>query len=117
MTSFGTRQRITNHLKATGIYEKVDEFLIDEIMFDMEVLEQCKRDMRDEKGKLVLLSNITRDPGKDPFFQKNRLLDIYNTAQKNIKDSLVKLGITPQERSKLKLAIQDAVDEFGDDFD
>ena len=111
------KEIITNFLEKKECYEAVDEMLIDEVVFNYEIMAQCKKEMRLPDGTLDLLSDITRDPDKEPFLQKNRLLDIYNTAFKNVKDTYVKLSLTVQERNKLKIALIEAIDEFGNIFD
>lgn len=119
MTTDKIKKTIVKFLKDRNMYEDVDTFLIDDLIFNIEIANQCSYDIRNEgrNGRLDLLTDITRDPDKEAFFQKNRLLDIYTQATKNIKDSYVKLGLTPQERTKLKLIISEASDEFADIFD
>ena len=105
------KEVIKTYLKEKSSYEQVDDLLIDELVFNYDIMKQCKEDLYDvETMRFELLSDITRDPDKEPFLQKNRLLDIYNNAFKAVKDCYVKLGLTTQERFKMKLAILEAGD-------
>ena len=117
MDSTAIKETVIEFLKDKNTYEIVDEVLIDELTFNYELMQQAKNEMTNEDGTYELLSDITRDPDKEAFFQKNRLLDIYNVAFKNLKDIYIKLGLTVQERVRLKLALMESVDEFGDIFD
>jgi len=110
------KKTISDFLKEKEMYENVDELLIEDIIFSYEIIAQCRIDLRKEDGTLDLMSNITRADDKEPFFQKNRLLDVYHQAMKNIKDSFVKLGLTPQERHKMKLEMMTQLDDFDEIF-
>jgi len=118
MDSNLVKDTIVKYLKEKSSYEAIDELLIDELVFNYRIMLQCKEDLYDEQTfRFELMSDITRSPDKDPFMQKNRLLDVYGNAFKAVKDCYVKLGLTTQERFKMKLAIIEAGnDEFDEIF-
>lgn len=112
------KQGIVDFITTKGMYDGIDEMLIDELIFNYKLMSQAKDEMWNiDKDRFDLLSDITRDPDKEAFFQKNRLLDIYNTAFKNVRDVYVKLGLTIQERHKMKIELTKAEDAFGKIFD
>lgn len=112
------KEVVVQYLKDKSAWEALDELLVEELLFNIEIMSQAKSDLYDKTtGTYELVTNITRDPDKEPFYQKNRLLDTYNLAFKNVKDIYVKLGLTVQERIKLKLAMMEAgQDEFEEVF-
>jgi len=107
---------LIDYLKSKSNYESIDDVLIDELVFNIRISIQSKEDMENGDGTLELMRNITRDAEKEDFFQRNRMLDIYNQTLKNITHLYVKLGISPQERIKLKIKLSEIDDKFDDFF-
>jgi len=47
--------------------------------------------------------NVRKDKHDEPFYNLNQSVAVINQCLKQIQSLYTKLGITPQERSKLKL--------------
>lgn len=102
------KDKIIGFLKSKDNYNEFDEILIDELLFNIEMAEMAKENIRNN-GITV---NVTRDPNKDDFHQMNRSISVYSTALKGIMTILTKLGTTPQERKKLKMTEAKTKDLF-----
>jgi len=103
---------IIQYLEERDMYHTSDELLIDELLFNVEMMTTAKTAIR-EDGIMI---DITRDPDKDPFFQKNRAVDVYQQALKAMTGLMRQLALTPQERQKLKLSLLESEDEFDQNF-
>ena len=103
---------IKEYLIAKDLYHISDDILLNEIEFNIELLEECKADIRLNGHK----EDITRDPDKEPFFQKNRSVDVYQQALKNIQTLYRQLSQSPAERHKMKLELKAQLDAFDEAF-
>ena len=99
--------KIYEFLKNKGQLEDVDETMIDELIFNIELINTCKHDLRTEGYR----ENVTTRPGKKPYFVKNQAFSAYQACLRNINTLLISLGLTVKERQKLKLAMEN-LDEF-----
>jgi len=107
------KEIIIAYLTERGNYSMSDDILIDEIVFNMNLMKQCKNDIKEEGYKL----NITQNPDKEPYWTKNQSTIIYFMALKEIKTLFQTMGITPRERIKLQLEMKEAnIDEFDEVF-
>lgn len=102
------RKQIVELLKSKNLYELSDEILIDELIFLQGIIQQSK-EMIMQQGVMV---NVRTDPGKPKYEQVNQVWSIYKDALKSLVTVCIKLGVTPQERSKLKL-----IEKQGNGFD
>ncbi len=102
------KEIIIKYLKDKDLFHESDIVLIDEIVFNIELLEECKADIRLNGHK----EDITRDPDKEPFYQKNRSVDVYQQALKNIQALFRQMILTPAERHKMNIELQTKIDEF-----
>lgn len=114
--TLGTRySRIRTIVKKTledrKVYDPSDELLIDELLFNIKISDDAKRDIQ-ERGYQI---NVVRDRLKLPYFQQNTSVSTYLQAVKSIGNILTKLGITVQERTSLKIT-PDEPDLLGDLF-
>lgn len=114
--TLGTRySRIRTIVKKTlddrKVYDPSDELLIDELLFNIKISDDAKRDIQ-ERGYQV---NVVRDENKPPYYQANPSVSTYLQAVKSIGTILTKLGITVQERTSLKIT-PDEPDPLGDLF-
>jgi len=107
------KQSIKKYLVDQGLYHESDDILLDEIDFNIELMTECKADIRENGIKI----NITRNEDKEDFFQKNRSVDVYQQALKNVQALFRQLVLTPSERQKLKLELAKKDDEFEKIFD
>jgi len=98
---------VVDYLENKGVSDITDFVLVDELIFNVYMADQAKSEIQ-EYGILV---NIRADPSKEPLLQTNQAVSTYNNAVKNIQTLCTKLGLTVQERTKLKLAEAD-VDEI-----
>ena len=102
------KEIIKQYLIDQQLWHDSDEILLDEIIFNIEMLELAKEDIRENGIQL----DITRDPDKEPFYQKNRAVDVYQQALKNVQALYRQLILSPSERQKLKLELSKGADEF-----
>jgi len=102
------KETIKQYLVDQQLWHESDEILLDEIIFNVEMLNMAKEDIRLNGIQL----DITRDPDKEPFYQKNRAVDVYQQALKNIQGLYRQLILSPSERQKLKLELSKGEDEF-----
>src|SRR5688572_24698559 len=92
------QKQITCLLKSKNLYEATDDMLIDELVFLQSIITQAKQEIKSH-GILV---NVRPDPD-NPLYQMNQAVSVYRDAVKSLITICTKLGITVQERSKLKL--------------
>ena len=97
------QNKIYDYLKNKNQLEEVDATLIDELMFNIELIEQCKHDLRTEGYRV----NVTVRRNAKPHFVKNQAFSAYQSCLKNINSILTSLGLTVRERQKLKMALSD----------
>lgn len=83
--------------KSGVIVSPFDEKLIDEIAFNLFIIDECKISISNEGVK----ENVVRDETKKPLYQKNQSLSIYNEALKNLSTLHSKLGVSLNQRLKL----------------
>lgn len=105
-------KRIKDYLIEQDLYHESDDILIHEIEFNIELMEQCKSDIR-ENGYMI---DITRNPDKEAFFQKSRSVDVYQQSLKNVQALFRQLVLSPSERHKLRVELNKGADEFDDVF-
>jgi len=74
------KNSIKKQFEEQGCLMPIDDTLLDELIFNIELCNKAKEEIR----TFGIVKNITKDPRKDPFFQKNRALDVYNLSLKNI---------------------------------
>lgn len=110
------KDKIITYLKDFGDYQETDDIFIDELVFNIRILQQCRQEM-DKGNKLDLCDNITRNQHKNSFLQRNRLLTIYSQALKDCLTLCRELALSPVSRKKLKLLLQNEPDKFGELFD
>lgn len=91
---------VNDFLQSKGVWDITDIVLVEELIFNKYLADQSKDEIR-EFGILV---NVRQDPGKEPLWQTNQAVSTYNNAVKNIHTLCTKLGMTVQERTKLRLA-------------
>ena len=94
---------VCDYLKERGVYDVTDFVLVDELIFNSYVADNAKEAIITD-GIMV---NVRKDPDADPLMQTNQAVSIYNLAVKNIQALCTKLGITVQERTKLKLETEE----------
>lgn len=102
------KDRIIKYLEKCELDDDINEFLIDELIFNIELAKTAKEDIIKNGIKI----NITRNHDKKPFYQKNRAIDIYTQALKGITLLCTKLCLTPSDRQKLKIERKDAEDRL-----
>ena len=96
-------KRIYEFLEAKGQLEEVDTTLIDELLFNIELIQKVKKDIREEGYKV----NVTVRQRGRPYWVKNQSFMAYQHCLRNINTILISLGLTVKERRKLKMAIED----------
>ena len=104
-----TENKIHAFLKSKGQLEDIDSTLITELLFNIELAEKCKEDMR--INGFVL--NVTVRKNGKPYYVKSQFFIAYNQCLRNINNILTELACTPRERQKFKLMITES-DQFDD---
>lgn len=97
------QDKFTQFLKDKGQMEDIDETLIKELLFNIELAEKCKEDIRTEGYRV----NLTQNAKKKPYWAKSQAVITYQLCLKNITTVLNSLGLTVRERAKLKMALDD----------
>jgi len=88
-----------------GNYEELDDSLIDRIPFILEVIKEAQKEIKDN-GVIVYdhRQNSKRNPA----------IDVYKQWTEKLERLFLSLGLTPRERTKLKLQILEQDDGFDD---
>lgn len=102
-----TKKQLIEYIKDKGLYEDVDLVMIDELMYNIKVSRQAKKDL----NKYGLMMNVSKDQNK-PYFQQSPAVAIYNSAVKNIMNLSRKLALSPLDRKNLNLEATDEEDGF-----
>lgn len=104
------KQLFYNFLKDKQQLEENDDTIIDEMLFNIELAEQVKTDMRASDGRLNYQLNVTTKKGGKPYWVKSQSFIAYQSCLKNINTLLISLGLTVRERAKLKMALNNPND-------
>lgn len=96
-----TKKQIIEYLQEKNIYQDVDIMLVDELIFNLQMIKNCKKEIRD-KGVLI---DIARSDADREYWQQNPAISIYNKSVKNLLDITRKLSLSPVDRSALKIDV------------
>lgn len=107
------KENITSLLRERNNYEPSDEALIDQIIFNAQLIEECKNDIK-TRGCIVVQAGRKLAGMTSMMDRTNNSLGIMEklVSQNNV--LYTKLGISPQERIKLQLKKEES-DGFDDD--
>ena len=94
-----TKKQIIKYLQEKNIYQDVDVMLVDELIFNLQMIKNCKKEIKD-KGVLI---DIARSDADREYWQQNPAIAIYNKSVKNLLDITRKLSLSPVDRSILKI--------------
>jgi P27 family predicted phage terminase small subunit len=103
------RSGIIDLLTQKGIIETVDNDLIDQLVFNYQLLHEVQKDLL--KGEYM--ANV-RSSDSDPLFQVTPTYSVYKDCLKNILAISRVLALTPSDRVKLKMISEK---EVSDGFD
>ncbi len=92
------RKEILQLLEDKNLLEDTDVHLVNELVYNLYLADESRKSIA-EHGILV---NI-RKSDENPYYQTNPAVNVYNQAIKAVITFTTKLGITPQERAKLKI--------------
>ena len=87
-------KKIKDFLKSKDMYQSIDDMLISRLEFNINLAEDCENDINENEPVVKTAAGGVKI---------NPSITVYNAALKNIEVLLTKLGITPQERAKLKI--------------
>lgn len=96
------KKQITDHLKSTDLYEKIDDMLIDKLVFNVILCDDAQADIL-ERGMVV---NVAK-PENNPYYMTNPSVNVFFSATKMISALCTKMGINATERRKLKIDMSD----------
>lgn len=94
------KEEIIEYLNNIGIYETVDEYLVDQFIYNLEMIEQAKETLL----TTGIVINIAR-PENNPYFQQSPAISVLNSATKNVLSISRKLALSPLDRANLKIEI------------
>lgn len=97
------KKSIIQLMNDKDIYENTDEFVIDELIYNLHISSEAKSNIQ----TYGIMVNVIRDPEAPPLYQTNQAVSIYNQAIKAVVTLCTKLSINSQERSKLNLVKKD----------
>lgn len=75
-----------------------EEILFNELIISMKIMAKANTEITSNN----LLTNITRNKDKDPYFQINRYLQIRNEQFKIFMKLFESMNLTPKEKAKQK---------------
>lgn len=101
------KQEITDYLKDKGIYEDVDLVLVDELIFNLQLIEELKEDL-ETRGVVVPINS------SGTLFNSNPSLNGYNSALKQVLSISRVLGLSARARAELKINTEEEIDGFDD---
>lgn len=107
---------IEDFLKKDDNYSETDDMLIEELLFNWLTMQAAKKDIKKRGIILNKDREVDENGNQRGDDKKNKSFEIYLQCNKELKDIFVKLSITPQERSKLKIEITKKIDEFEEAF-
>jgi hypothetical protein len=81
-----------------GTLSPSEEILFNELIVSLKIMEKANAEITSNN----LLTNITRNKDKDPYFQINRYLQIRNEQFKIFMKLFESMNLTPKEKSTLK---------------
>lgn len=96
-----TKKQIIEYLQEKNIYQDVDVMLVDELIFNLQMIKNCKKEIKD-KGVLI---DIARSDADREYWQQNPAIAVYNKSVKNLLDITRKLSLSPVDRSALKIDV------------
>lgn len=96
------KEEIIEYLEDLGLYQKVDEYLIDSFIDNLAIIEQAKTELL----TTGILINIAR-PENNPYYQQSPAISILNSATKNVLNLSRKLALSPLDRANLKITIEE----------
>ena len=101
------RRRVKAYLVGTGSYEDIDDVMIEELIFNIELCDIAKQDIKDNGLQMMMTSTKGHE-----YYQINPAVNVYQSAVKQIAALGTKLGITVLNRTQLGLAIAAADDDL-----
>ncbi len=94
-------ETIKNFLQEQNTYEETDDIIIKELVYNIELAQICKEEIEQTGTTIESVTAAGSSIKVNPSFT------VYNASLKNITLLCTKLGITPQDRAKLKIAKED----------
>lgn len=91
------KEQIQKFLLDAGIYSELDEYLIDQFIIYLEMIQQAKEDIE--------TNGITIESTRTGFLQKAPAVTILNDCTKYLNAISKKLGLSPADRKALQLQL------------
>jgi len=95
------KEIIKAFLDEQNTYEETDEIVIEELIYNIKLAQVCKEEIEETGTTIESVTAAGSSTKVNPSFT------VYNAALKNITLLCTKLGITPQDRAKLKIKKED----------
>ncbi len=93
--------KIKEFLESQNNYEPTDDTIIKELVYNIELAQICKDEIEQDGTTVKSVTAAGESTKVNPSFT------VYNSALKNIQTLSAKLGLTPQDRAKLKIVKED----------
>ncbi len=94
---------IINDLKNSKNWKESDQLLIDELKFNLEILEKAKEELLENE----LVTDITRKAGKKPYFHRSSYIAVYKDHFSHLMRLISALTASPKERVKTKKELRE----------
>ena len=104
-----TKKKLREYLQEKRVYERVDEWLIDDFIMYIKMAKEAREDIT-SRGAVM---NIAK-PENKPYWQQNPSVSILNNCTKNLLNISRKLGLSPYDRDNLGIG---QIEELDDGFD
>lgn len=98
---------IQKYLKDKESYEKIDDTLIEELSYNVELSDIAKKDIKANGLQTMMTSTKGHE-----YYQINPAINVYQSAVKQITAISTKLGITVLNRTQLGLKSAEGEDEL-----
>lgn len=100
-----TKKKVIDYLKDKDIYNDVDEFLVDELLYNIHLANLAKDDI-EERGVVVAINT------NGTLMNSNPSVNIYMSATKQVLTIARKLNLDSRSRIELKLNAEVEDDGF-----
>lgn len=100
-----TKKKIVDYLKEKNLYNSLDDFLIDELLYNIHLAKLAKEDLED-RGVVVAINSA------GTLFNSNPSVNIYMSSVKMMLNIGRKLSLEPLIRSTMKLNDTEVDDGF-----
>ena len=100
-----TKKKIIAFLESKGVYDTIDEYIVEEFLYNLHLAALCKDDL-EERGIVVPINS------DETLFNLNPSNNAYQTAIKQVLTLSRKMGLDYRSRQELDMLIEEEDDGF-----